>query len=238
MMEDNVTNGHVDNGVVYVEDISLDDVFSDNERWSDHMASVIREKSSTTEELDTVPGDSTGTTTDTCNPLRLYGNGCLGDEGSHVTYTSLQEEGVTITTPRLGPHSYENWSIILNMNREMDEGSGKKKRNLTKVKGMRGGMRQRPPQPLPRQSVKLKSVGRPPAPTPRKRRAIIGKPRPLQGTVTSEGDMAQADEMGDEGEGHSDDGFVDGTEFGSARRRTKKRQGNISIYPVTLMART
>ena len=37
--------------------------------------------------------------------------------------------------------------------------------------------------------------------------------------------MAQADEMGDEGEGHSDDGFVEGSEGNGGRRRIKKRQG-------------
>ena len=47
--------------------------------------------------------------------------------------------------------------------------------------------------------------------------------------VTSEGDMAQADETGDE-EGRSDDGFVEGSDPGGSGRRRKKRQpGNIII---------
>lgn len=58
-----------------------------------------------------------------------------------------------------------------------------------------------------------------------RKRRVSGKTRPLQGTTTSEGDMAQADEMGDEGEGHSDDGFVEGSEGNGGRRRIKKRQG-------------
>ena len=65
---------------------------------------------------------------------------------------------------------------------------------------------------------------RPPIPVARKRR-VFSKTRPLQGPTTSEGDMAQADEMGDEGEGQSDDGFVEGNDVGgSGRRRTKKKQ--------------
>ncbi len=61
---------------------------------------------------------------------------------------------------------------------------------------------------------------RPPIPVPRKRR-VSGKLRPSLRNTTSEGDMEQADEMGDEGEG--DDGFVDGTEAGLAKRKTKKK---------------
>lgn len=36
--------------------------------------------------------------------------------------------------------------------------------------------------------------------------------------------MAQADETGDEGEGRSDDGFVEGNDPGGSGRRRKKRQ--------------
>lgn len=74
---------------------------------------------------------------------------------------------------------------------------------------------------------------RPPAPLPRKRRIPI-KPRPPQGMVTSEGDMAQADETGDE-EGRSDDGFVEGNDPGGSGRRRKKRQpGNIIIIIIII----
>lgn len=64
-------------------------------------------------------------------------------------------------------------------------------------------------------------MSRPPAPVPRKRR-VSGRLRPSTRSITSEGDMEQADEMGDEGEG--DDGFVDGTDAaGLAKRKTKKK---------------
>ena len=38
--------------------------------------------------------------------------------------------------------------------------------------------------------------------------------------------MAQADEMGDEGEGHSDDGFVEGSE---EVKKKKKKQGRCGL---------
>ena len=63
-------------------------------------------------------------------------------------------------------------------------------------------------------------IPRPPAPIPRKRRGSI-RSRPPQRNITSEGDMEQADEMGDEGEG--DDGFVDGMDTGLSKRKTKKK---------------
>lgn len=39
--------------------------------------------------------------------------------------------------------------------------------------------------------------------------------------------MAQADEMGEDGEGERDDGFVEGAD--SVRRRTKKRPSELTL---------
>ena len=72
-----------------------------------------------------------------------------------------------------------------------------------------------------RQSYLKMKLSRP-SPIVRKRRPY-GKPRPP--LATSEGDMAQADEMGEEDQ-VSDDGFVDGSE--SFRRKTKRRQSECS----------
>lgn len=60
-----------------------------------------------------------------------------------------------------------------------------------------------------------------PSPIVRKRRSC-GKARPP--LATSEGDMAQADEMGEE-DRVSDDGFIDGAE--NVRRKTKRRQSKL-----------
>ena len=50
--------------------------------------------------------------------------------------------------------------------------------------------------------------------------------------------MAQADETGDEGEGRSDDGFVEGNDPGGSGRRRKKRQPggwkNIQILSIVI----
>lgn len=108
---------------------------------------------STTEELETLPGDST-TTTDA-------GGGIYHDHTPHneaiggcVTYTSLQKEKVFVSSSSKvgGVHSYENWSIIMSFNKETEDGSGKRKRvNHSRLKGSRVPMtRPRPPQPLPR----------------------------------------------------------------------------------------
>uniref|UniRef100_A0A1X7U728 Uncharacterized protein n=1 Tax=Amphimedon queenslandica TaxID=400682 RepID=A0A1X7U728_AMPQE len=170
---------------------------------------------STTEDQETLPGEST-TTTDAGG----YHDDQALQNGGRVTDTRYQTETVFISSSRAvgGVHSYENWPIFLGLGDE----TGKRKRNLTRFKGSRAPIiRQRPPQPLPRGANKVKTP-RPPAPLPRKRRIPI-KPRPPQGMVTSEGDMAQADETGDE-EGRSDDGFVEGNDPGGSGRRRKKRQ--------------
>ena len=62
---------------------------------------------------------------------------------------------------------------------------------------------------------------RPPAPVPRKRR-VSGRLRPSSRSITSEGDMEQADEMGDECEG--DDGFVEGTDATALGKRKNKKK--------------
>ena len=80
--------------------------------------------------------------------------------------------------------------------------------------------RQRLPHPLPRMATKIKSVRM--INTPRKRRLSGRLARPPQlSNASEEGDMAQADEMG-EGEGR-DDGFVDGGE--AVRKRNRKKPG-------------
>ena len=81
--------------------------------------------------------------------------------------------------------------------------------------------RLRTPLPLPRSAKHFRA-----SPSSRKRRFSGRTIRPIQlpNTVASEeGDMAQADEMGD-GEG-KDDGFVDGGE--AVKRRSKKRTGKV-----------
>lgn len=82
--------------------------------------------------------------------------------------------------------------------------------------------RQRAPYPLPRPG-KVKSVHPRPSPISRKRRYSGRAVRALQpSNASEEGDMAQADEMG-EGEG-KDDGFIDGGQE-PFKRRSKKRAG-------------
>lgn len=85
--------------------------------------------------------------------------------------------------------------------------------------------RTRGPFPIPRPTKPGKlSHGHPrPSPLSRKRRLSVRLARPAQvSSVSEEGDMAQADEMG-EGEGR-DDGFVEGLDP-VGRRRNKKRSG-------------
>lgn len=88
--------------------------------------------------------------------------------------------------------------------------------------------RSRMPLPLPR-SAKMKTQHIRASPSSRKRRFSGRTVRPLQipnAAASEEGDMAQADEMG-EGEGR-DDGFVDGGE--AVKRRSKKRSGRAEMY--------
>lgn len=61
-------------------------------------------------------------------------------------------------------------------------------------------------------------------PLVRKRRSSA-RARPQVSNTTSEGDMAQADEMGEDGEREKDDGFVDGAE--NVRRRIKKKPSKL-----------
>ena len=83
--------------------------------------------------------------------------------------------------------------------------------------------RQRTPYPLPRGSTKTKPVHARPSPSSRKRRLsgrlVRAVPPPPVSNASEEGDMAQADEMG-EGEGR-DFGFVDGPD--AVKKRNKKR---------------
>lgn len=139
IVEENNDNERDNNNIIYSDDIEEDPVIID---------SVIKEQSndSTTEELDTFPGDSPGTT----DAGNYRGNSeAIGFGEGCVTFTHLQEN-VIVSSPRFGPHSYENWSAILNFDKEQEDLCSKRKRNLTKLKGMRGGIRQRPPAPLPR----------------------------------------------------------------------------------------
>ena len=83
--------------------------------------------------------------------------------------------------------------------------------------------RYRNPYPLPRPPGKNKPPHPRPSPSSRKRRLSGRLVRPAQhSNASEEGDMAQADEMG-EGEGR-DDGFVEGVDP-IGRRRNKKRAG-------------
>lgn len=83
--------------------------------------------------------------------------------------------------------------------------------------------RQRAPYPLPRPG-KVKSIHSRPSPLSRKRRYSGRAVRPpLQpANASEETDMAQADEMGEEGR---DDGFIDGAVQEPFKRRSKKRAG-------------
>lgn len=99
---------------------------------------------STTEDQETLPGEST-TTTDAGG----YHDDQVLQNGGRVTDTRYQTETVFISSSRVvgGVHSYENWPIFLGLGDE----TGKRKRNLTRFKGSRAPiMRPRPPQPLPR----------------------------------------------------------------------------------------
>ena len=99
---------------------------------------------STTEDQETLPGEST-TTTDAGG----YHEDQALQNGGRVTDTRYQAETVFISSSRVvgGVHSYENWPIFIGLGDE----TGKKKRNVTRFKGSRAPiMRQRPPQPLPR----------------------------------------------------------------------------------------
>ena len=97
--------------------------------------------------------------------------------------------------------------------------------SVKRPKASRGGKteRQRPPHPLPR-LPKAKPTR--PVNTTRKRRLSGRLARPPQlSNASEEGDMAQADEMG-EGEGR-DDGFVDGGE--AVRKRNRKKPGELGF---------
>ena len=96
---------------------------------------------STAEELDTVPCESG--TTDTGNPTE----GLFNEDGQ-VTYTHLQED-VIVTSSYLSHRPYENWSMVLDFNKEEEE-LGKRRKMISRSKSSRVGMRQRAPQPLPR----------------------------------------------------------------------------------------
>lgn len=125
-------------------------------------------------------------------------------------------------------HKYENWSTHVS-ERDLEELA--RKNSVKRSKASRGGgkiERQRPPHPLPR-LTKVKPVRT--TVTTRKRRLSGRLARPPQlSNASEEGDMAQADEMG-EGEGR-DDGFVDGGE--AIRKRNRKKPGELvyweSIY--------
>ena len=81
--------------------------------------------------------------------------------------------------------------------------------------------RSRVPYPIPRPG-KAKTQYSRPSPSSRKKRLSGRLMRPPQpANASEEGDMAQADEMGEEGK---DDGFVEGLDSIN-RRRNKKRPG-------------
>ena len=115
-----------------------------------------------------------------------------------------------------GPaHQYENVSI----NEDGSRRAKAPKRPSKVVSRLVAKERQRAPHPLPRQ---VKAKLQHPRPSPiRKRRPSGRMLRPL--SHASEGDMAQADEMGDgDGEGR-DDGFVDCLSNETLKKRCKKR---------------
>ena len=91
--------------------------------------------------------------------------------------------------------------------------------------------RLRAPYPLPRPSLKAKYSR--PSPSSRKRRLSGRLMRPAQpSNASEEGDMAQAEEMGEEGR---DDGFVEGIDPVS-RRRIKKRPGkNHGVFSLHML---
>ena len=88
---------------------------------------------STAEERDTVPYDSTATT-DTGLPISETARG-----SSYITYTSLQQQEVMISS-RVGLHGYDNWSTMIGCNNE----EIKRKRSISRTKGSRVAIRQRP----------------------------------------------------------------------------------------------
>ncbi len=103
---------------------------------------------------------------------------------------------------------------------------------VKRFKSLRGGKmeRQRPPHPVPR-PTKIKSMRANMSSGSRKRRLSGRLARPPQlSNASEEGDMAQADEMG-EGEGR-DDGFVDGGE--AIRKRNRKKPGTYN-YVITML---
>ena len=168
-------------------------------------------------DLDTVPYEST--TTDTIpehvEPIdfieskpRSYSESALPPDNGCPRIGGAPESG--------GFHRYENWNLMI-------DDSSRRGRVIKRWKASRVSQkeRQRAPYPLPRQThVKSKIPHAHPRPSPasRKRRFSGRVPRPPRSNA-SEGDMAQADEMGE----GKDDGFVDCPE--GQRRRNKKRQG-------------
>lgn len=105
---------------------------------------------------------------------------------------------------------------------------GRPMKRLKPTRGMKVD-RFRTPYPLPRPPGKGKAQHPRPSPSSRKRRLSGRLMWPSQhSNASEEGDMAQADEMG-EGEGR-DDGFVEGLDPIS-RRRNKKRPGMCVCMP-------
>lgn len=176
------------------------------------------EESTAGEEEDTVPWETTTTDTlpETIDPIdfieshpRSYSESALPRNG-HLAPTTADGQG----------HRYENWSVMA----QMEDGC-RRGRVIKRFKASRAAQRerQRAPYPLPRQA-KAKNAHPRPTLASRKRRLSGRAVRPPQWNA-SEGDMAQADEMGD-GEG-KDDGFVDCPE--GLRRRNKKRPVSMAI---------
>ena len=104
---------------------------------------------STTEDQETLPGEST-TTTDAGGYHDDQVVNRVGGASGRVTDTRYQAEAVLISSSRVvgGVHSYENWPLMLGLG---GDESGKRKRSITRMKGSRAPLvRPRPPQPLPR----------------------------------------------------------------------------------------
>lgn len=190
------------------------------------VSSVVANESdedSTAGEGDTVPHESTTTDTipDPIDPIDFI-------ESHPRSYTEpasnfarhIEERGV----PMEEHHRYENWGM--QMEEGVKRGGGSKVIKRSKGSRVSKYDRQRMPYPLPKPG-KVKTQHTRPSPLARKRR-LSGRVLRTPLSNASEGDMAQADEMG-EGEGR-DDGFVDCPE--GMKKRGKKRQGESSCTSV------
>ena len=183
------------------------------------MEESDEEESTAGEGGDTFPYESTTTDTipDPVDPVDFIENHPRSFSAPTITRNGHHPNSKGVAISHL--QRYENWNAEM-QEKEVEEGV-KKGRIMKRWKASRVGVkdRQRGPYPLPRQ-IKMKNQHLRPSPASRKRRFSNKIPR-TPFSNASEGDMAQADEMG-EGEG-KDDGFVDCSE--GYRRKNKKRPG-------------